>query len=213
MSDEETPAAPRREEKKALSRRRILDAARDTFFRDGFMAANLDDVAQGAGVAKGTLYRYFESKAELYVAVLVQDGEIFEQKMRDTLSSDLPAPAQIRRTGRFYVNHWIQHRAYFQIFWAIENQPIIGDLPSNVVEQVTRLWERCLGILASTVAEGVRKGELRECDPWEIANVLWTLANGLLQIDWTPARAKLMRRSVEQAFEDALDTFLRGLAP
>ena len=213
MSDAETRPPPRREEKKALSRRRILDAARDIFFRDGFMAANLDDVAQGAGVAKGTLYRYFESKAELYVAVLVQDGEIFEQKMRDTLSPALPSPDQIRRTGRFYFNHWIQNRAYFQIFWAIENQPIIGDLPSSLVEEVTKLWERCLGILASIVAEGVRKGEFRDCDPWEVANVLWTLANGLLQIDWTPARVKLMRRSVEQAFEDAIDTFLRGLAP
>jgi AcrR family transcriptional regulator len=213
MRDEEAGSPHRREEKKALSRRRILDAAREIFFRDGFMAANLDDVAQGAGVAKGTLYRYFESKAELYVAVLVQDGEVFEQKMRDTLSPELAAPAQIRRTGRFYFDHWTRNRAYFQIFWAIENQPIIGDLPPGMVEQVTRLWERCLGILASIVEEGVRKGELRDCDPWEIANVLWTLANGLLQIGWTPARSKLMRRSVDQAFEDALDTFLRGLAP
>jgi AcrR family transcriptional regulator len=177
------------------------------------MAANLDDVAQGAGVAKGTLYRYFESKAELYVAVLVQDGEIFEQKMRDTLSQTLAAPEQIRRTGRFYFEHWTRNRAYFQIFWAIENQPIIGDLPPGMVEQVTRLWERCLGILASIVEAGVRKGEFRDCDPWEIANVLWTLANGLLQIGWTPARSKLMRRSVHQAFDDALDTFLRGLSP
>jgi len=213
MTDEETGQPFRREEKKAQSRRRILDAARDIFFRDGFMAANLDDVAQGAGVAKGTLYRYFESKAELYVAVLVQDGEIFEQKLRDTLSQSLAAPEQIRRTGRFYFDHWIQNRAYFQIFWAVENQPIIGHLPSDMVEQVTRLWERCLGILASIVEEGVRKGEFRDCDPWEIANVLWTLANGLLQIGWTPARSKLMRRSVDQAFEDALDTFLRGLSP
>ena len=57
------------------SRRRILDAAREVFFRDGFMEANLDEVASGAGVAKGTLYRYFDTKAELYVAVLAHNGE------------------------------------------------------------------------------------------------------------------------------------------
>ena len=39
---------PRREEKKAESRRRILEAARDVFFRDGFMQANLDEVAEKA---------------------------------------------------------------------------------------------------------------------------------------------------------------------
>ena len=60
-----------RDEKKALQRKHILEAARDVFFRDGFVHANLDEVAQRAGVAKGTLYRYFENKGELYVAVLV----------------------------------------------------------------------------------------------------------------------------------------------
>ncbi len=63
-----------REERKAQSRRRILESARDVFFRDGFMAANLDEVAERAGVAKGTLYRYFDSKADLYVAVLAENG-------------------------------------------------------------------------------------------------------------------------------------------
>ena len=63
-----------RETRKAESRRRILESARDVFFRDGFMAANLDEVADKAGVAKGTLYRYFESKADLYVAVLADNG-------------------------------------------------------------------------------------------------------------------------------------------
>ena len=56
--------------RKAQSRRQIIGAAREVFFRDGFMGANLDEVAERAGVAKGTLYRYFESKADLYVAVL-----------------------------------------------------------------------------------------------------------------------------------------------
>ncbi len=53
-----------RAERKVQSRQQILKAARGVFFRDGFMAANLDEVAENAGVAKGTLYRYFESKAD-----------------------------------------------------------------------------------------------------------------------------------------------------
>ena len=76
-----------REEKKALSRRRILEAARDVFFRDGFMLANLDEVAHRAGVAKGTLYRYFESKADLYVAVLAENGKRFLDKLRKDYGS------------------------------------------------------------------------------------------------------------------------------
>jgi AcrR family transcriptional regulator len=206
------PSRPRREEKKALSRRRILDAARTVFFRDGFMAANLDEVATRAGVAKGTLYRYFDSKAELYVAVLAEGGMIFEQRMRETLADGLSATDQIRATARFYFDHWMRNREYFQIFWAIENQAVIGELPAGVLEEVTRLWEKALQIVAEIVAEGVSRGELRACDPWEVANILWTIANGLIQTETSATRRRLRRRPLEETFVDAMELVLRGLA-
>ena len=141
-------APPRRGEKRAIQRQRILESARAVFFRDGFMAANLDEVASVAGVAKGTLYRYFENKAELYVAVLSVNGDAFERKMRDTIEPGLPPAEQVRRMSRFYIEHWTAHREYFQIFWALENEPVIGELPDAVVAQVTALWEQCLELLA-----------------------------------------------------------------
>jgi TetR/AcrR family fatty acid metabolism transcriptional regulator len=212
----DAPLDPRdaaaREERRLLSRKRILESAHQVFFRDGFMAANLDDVAHRAGVAKGTLYRYFESKAELYVAVLARDGAIFEQKLRDTVSPAFTPAEQIRRTGRFYLEHWTQNREYFQIFWAIENQLMIGGLPPAVIDEVRKLWEQCLQILAGIIERGVRQGVFRPCDAWQMANVLWILANGLLQTEFTPTRQQLLRSRLENAFQDAIDVFLRGLA-
>ena len=204
---------PRREEKKAESRRRILESARDVFFRDGFMEANLDEVAEKAGVAKGTLYRYFDSKAELYVAVLAHNGAIFEQKMRDTVEASLDAPEQVRRTARFYFDHYVGNRDYFQIFWAIENQPVIGELPQSVVDEVARLWERCLQILAEQIERGVREGSFRECDAWEVANLLWTVANGLIQSERSVTRRQLRRAALDTAFYDAVELILLGLRP
>ncbi len=209
----EGQAGPRREEKKALSRRRILEAAREVFFRDGFMAANLDDVARGAGVAKGTLYRYFDSKAELYVAVLAHNGELFELKMRECVDvPDASPPELIRRVGRFYFDHWMRNREYFQIFWAIENQSVIGELPEGVIEEVTKLWEGSLRILAEIIERGVRDGCFGPCDAWEIADILWTLANGLIQSEQSPAHRRLRRRELDLTFNDAVETVLRGLS-
>jgi AcrR family transcriptional regulator len=82
-SPPEDGAPAKREQKKALQRRKILDAAREVFFRDGFVNANLDEVAALAEVAKGTLYRHFDSKADLYVAVLSHNGQVFEERMRE----------------------------------------------------------------------------------------------------------------------------------
>jgi AcrR family transcriptional regulator len=201
-----------RGEKKAISRRRIVDAAREVFFRDGFMHANLDEVAANAGVAKGTLYRYFASKAELYVAVLAHNGEIFRQRMRETITPGLSSLEQIRRTARFYLDHWTKNRDYFQIFWAIENQAVIGELPQAVIDEVANLWVDCVQIVAGIVEDGVRRGELIECDPWKVAHLLWTLANGVIQTETSATRRTLRRQPLDAAFEVGIELVLRGLA-
>jgi TetR/AcrR family fatty acid metabolism transcriptional regulator len=220
-SDVEAPAdsdvggGPRRARRRAQQRRRILDSAREVFFRDGFVEANLDEVAQGAGVAKGTLYRYFDSKAELYVAVLADNGEIFVEKLRDCIASsaDASPPDVIRRVARFYYDHWMSNRDYFQIFWAIENQPVIGALPEGVIEEVARLWEQSLEILAGIVERGVAQGCFRPCDAWEVANILWTLANGVIQTGRSPVYTRLRRRELDLTFTDAVELMIAGLAP
>jgi AcrR family transcriptional regulator len=200
-----------RAQQKAEQRQRILESARGVFFRDGFMAANLDEVAQRAGVAKGTLYRYFESKAELYVAVLSENGERFERKMRDTLESGLSPAEQVRRISRFYFRHWTTNREYFQIFWALANESVIGELPAPVVAQVTELWEKCLRMLADVLDRGVAERVFAPHDSWEVANILWTLANGLIQSEHASAARELRRAALERVFEDAVELVLRGL--
>ena len=207
-------ASERREAKKAQSRGRIIDAAREIFFRDGFMEANLDHVAHNAGVAKGTLYRYFENKAELYVAVLASNGEQFERKLREAgRDASLAAPDRIRRIARFYLEHWTRNREYFQIFWALENQAVIGELPEGVLAEVTRLWQSCLQILAEIVQAGIDEGSLAPCDAWEVANVLWTLANGLIQSEASPPHRQIRRLPLAESFVRAIDLVLAALAP
>ncbi len=193
------------------SRRKILEAAREIFFRDGFEAANLDEVAQLAGVAKGTIYRHFESKAELYVAVLAHNAEVFVERMRQTVDPSLPADEQIRRTGQFYFKHYTENREYFRIFWALENQRLIGELPDALVRTVTDVWKRCLRILADEIEQGVKQGIFMPCDPWEMANILWVVGNGVIQTDEDSERQALRARPIDKVFADALNLVIRGL--
>ncbi|MBS1106380.1 MAG: hypothetical protein H6Q91_1882, partial [Deltaproteobacteria bacterium] len=115
--------------------------------------------------------------------------------------------------SRFYIEHWTAHREYFQIFWALENEPVIGELPGAVVAQVTALWEQCLVLLAGVFERGAREGVFVAHDSWEVANILWTLANGLIQREQAQAPRSLRRNTLEQVFEDAVELVLRGLAP
>ena len=201
----------RRAERRAAQRQKILEAARRVFFRDGFMDANLDEVARIADVAKGTLYRYFENKAELYVAVLSHNGGLFEERMRQAVAQGADPADRIRRLGLFYRDHWTQNPEYFEIFWALENQPVIGALPASVVAEVTRLWRECLQILADVVADGVEQQSFRSCDPWSVANILWTTANGLLRSEHVESAGRLRERPLEPVFDEMVELFVAGL--
>jgi AcrR family transcriptional regulator len=66
----ESPVAPARRLPRGERRDQILTAATRAFARAGFAATGLDAIAAEAGVSRVILYRHFESKAELYRAVL-----------------------------------------------------------------------------------------------------------------------------------------------
>jgi AcrR family transcriptional regulator len=203
--------SPGREEKKAEVRRRILEAAKEIFFRDGFMDANLDEIAELAGVAKGTLYRYFDNKAQIYLAVLSRKARRFEKKLQDALDPQATPIEALVRVSRFYFQHYVENPDYFQIFWAIENQAVIGELPSEVVEEVVRLWEESLGILAGIIERGIAQGVFAPCDAWEVASILWTLANAIIRTERSSVQRSLRRRALDTFFDDAIALVLRGL--
>jgi AcrR family transcriptional regulator len=61
--------------KRAERRQTLIAAAARAFARGGFAATNLDDVAAEAGVSRVLIYRHFDSKTELYEAVLADVSE------------------------------------------------------------------------------------------------------------------------------------------
>jgi AcrR family transcriptional regulator len=92
-----------REEKKARTRERLLQAARTVFARRGFAASSLDEVAEEAGLTKGAVYSNFANKEDLVLAVL---DDAFDRRMDAVMSQvDLHAPLeeQARLGGAVYM--------------------------------------------------------------------------------------------------------------
>ena len=54
-------------------RRQVMDGARKVFLADGFDAASMNEIARVAGVSKGTLYVYFDSKEDLFAALIREE--------------------------------------------------------------------------------------------------------------------------------------------
>ncbi len=84
----------------------ILDAARTVFLRRGFRSASVDEIAALARISKVTLYKYFPSKEQLYLAVITREIEHAERMSDDhldTLAATTDLPADLRAFARDFV--------------------------------------------------------------------------------------------------------------
>jgi AcrR family transcriptional regulator len=103
----------------------ILRAARPLFARDGYASTRLDDVAAAAGVSKPILYRHFDSKKALYVALLDKHEAdlptFFERVAR--VAEDLEPEALVR----LILEHWLDYVRENQHAWAMLFRDASGD--------------------------------------------------------------------------------------
>ncbi|XPV75948.1 MAG: TetR/AcrR family transcriptional regulator [Desulfovibrio sp.] len=116
-----------REEKKKQKQEAILQAALSCLAEKGYAATKMADVAKDAGVAKGTVFEYFESKENLFYAVLEWhiDGSLSHGLMAVTR---LPGDAKfrLRKFLAFSVSYCVELLDYFIVileFWAAAVKP------------------------------------------------------------------------------------------
>jgi AcrR family transcriptional regulator len=77
------------------SRTRILDAAYDLFYAEGFSRVGMDEIAARAGFTKRTLYYHFDSKDALLAAVLDHRGAHSLRRIEDWARADAATPAAV----------------------------------------------------------------------------------------------------------------------
>lgn len=98
----ELPSTPRG----LRTRTRLIEAARVVFERDGFLDARLVDITTEAGISAGSFYTYFDSKEEVFIAVLAEvEQEMLHPDVRDVPDGDDPV-AMIRSSNRAYIESY-----------------------------------------------------------------------------------------------------------
>ncbi|WP_022929110.1 TetR/AcrR family transcriptional regulator [Patulibacter americanus] len=93
-----------REERRADTRRRLLDAAADVFARHGYHASSVDAVAEAAGFTTGAVYSAFGSKEELFLAVV---DEHLRRSVASLEAAVAPGETVAARV-RVGAEHWMQ---------------------------------------------------------------------------------------------------------
>lgn len=121
----------------------LIEAAREVFERDGF-GGRITDIAEGAGVAHGTFYTYFESKEEIFLAVSEQLMlEFFPPVGGGGRSGSHAAHTAIEAANRRYLESYLRH-GRLMVLW--EEMPgvspglgrLIRDARAAIVERNRR---------------------------------------------------------------------------
>ncbi len=148
-------------EAKAARRERLLAAALDAFFDQGFAAARMDDIARRAGVSKGTLYLYFASKEEMFHAIIDTVAQPRLESMERTLDTSaglLASLPHMMELAADYVAHSPMPRIA-KILIGEGNQ-----FPALLQEYRTRIIDRLMGTLTRLIEHAAERGEIVTTD-------------------------------------------------
>ena len=160
--------------KKKFKQDRIIQAAAQAFARKGFAGTNMAEIAVQAGVGKGTLYEYFDSKDDLFFAVF----EWFTRKLAADFSSTALNPGasaarQLLEINNALVNAWVELEgvaALLMEFWSASGVSALRDRYVRVFRDTYRLFRR---IVSSVIRAGIDSGEFRpDVEPEAMASVL-----------------------------------------
>lgn len=186
----------------------ILEAALDEFFEKGFSAARTDDIASRAGVSKGTLYLYFDSKDAVFKGIVdafaIQNLEQFEMLAEQNESGFETIAAILRQAPRHL------RESYFPRIMKI----LIADsktFPDTVNAYREQVIDRLLRILSSVLSHANEKGEISVSDPDLVARLV--IAPIALSSLWNVLFAGVdqVPLNIEKLIETHIDFLRSGL--
>ncbi len=138
-------------EQLADKRIRILDAARKLVAREGFRGTGVDEVAAAAGVATGTVYRYFPSKAALFVEVVSRVSEREVATVAAIAAGNSPAATRLRdAVSAFSVRALASRR----LAYALIVEPSDPEVEAVRIRYRRKLADAFAGIIKAGAASG-----------------------------------------------------------
>ena len=203
------PGAPKFRRRKADRPMEIVGAALAVFAEKGFAAAKLDEIARRAGISKGALYLYFETKEDIFRAVV---GQMIAPNMAavKALAAAHPGPFDQLIRG-----------VAAQIGFVAQTSPLgaVGKMVLSEARnfpELARVWHdelvsQVLGAIADAVTAAQGRGEIKPGDPRTYA--LQFVAPLLVGVMWRETFVPVGAQPFDlpKLMAQHVDTLLHGL--
>lgn len=205
----QTARSQRWQRRKEARPAELLEAALDVFFEKGFAAARLDDIAARAGVSKGTVYLYFDSKDDVFEALVHAIPEVKIEQLR-AVAADRSVPAdQMLRRALSFVGSMLQDERMRKFPRLVIGEG--GRFPKIAETYKNTIISRGLAVLSTIIERGIAEGRFRKIDPKHAA--YGVMSSVLFSAIWKTTFERFDDQPLDaQAFLDQhIDTFLRGI--
>ena len=191
---------------KANKRELILAAAREIFGEKGYHTATSEEIAKRAGVGKGTIYQYFDSKQEIFTEMHMLYLKQYSENVTALIHEDESFEQNLRRLAHFHIEHLHELAQYgVQMLSEIHPATISCEEGHALMENL----KKQLGIEQFWFIEKAKqRGEIREID----SNMLICSMMGIfIGISHMLGPQQLNEQQKEKLEEDLVKMVLYGL--
>ena len=190
----------------------LLQAAEEVFGERPADEITVEEIAARAGVAVGSIYNHFGSKAGLQTAVLDR-ALALDRSYMDRAYTEGRTPAdQIAAAAEQYLRFYLEHPDYFRML-AFPPEP--GHYPAarELAERLAERVDEQNARLVDALQRAIDAGEVRELDARAVATFLWASWNGVISLAWRPDALRHDERELRELLAAATDVIALGLSP
>ncbi len=181
----------------------ILAAAIRCFASRGFEGTSTREIAREAGAKQPLLYYHFGSKADLYLAAVLDQLDRLHEGLQAALCARRDQFERLRTFVRTYYDHFTIHEPGLTVCLRE-----IAGLPGDLPEQISAAHRRvATGVLQGIIADGMAEGVFRPLDAEGCAYAIIAILQGFLRLRGA-TRERLGR---ETPVRQVLDVYCAGL--
>lgn len=182
----------------------LLAIARDIVQREGHEALTLRAVAQKAQVSQTAIYRHFESREQLLVAVVIYGLERLTDQTRAAMSEKDAPLDRFYAVGKAYVQFSQDNPQLYRLMFDAK-------IIAAHCEAATRASEESYGVLKSVIRQCQEQGSIRKDDIDKQAFSIWAAVHGIVTLCRDQAPTVAPHATPEVGFQMMWETCLLGL--
>ena len=202
----------KRKKEKENKKNTILKAARKLFFDRGFKFVTVDSIAAKAGVSKGSIYLYFDSKEEIYAQVLITDNIELNKDIKIFSTKEAPAAELLLEFSQIYINYFLDHNELFRILMTFMLQTEQMNLTQEQNTELIQTTNDNIKVISTIIQKGIDSGEFAPTiDIRQAQNAIWGLFNGIISLYLFMGNPAKRADRIHSMVKDSLNIFINGL--